>query len=141
MTLPRTVADMLTDRVVLEAECMDRMYVNVYVPSLKYADGLVAYMHRQLDLWIASTALLGKITDGFTTAMHRFTRDQMVLWVDLARGRRKDDIAHEYLGGGDGGPRSWHLTWFRPAVGGPIGRLGYRTSSTGGFLLTRNPQQ
>ena len=40
MTLPRTVADVLTDHVVFEIECIDRMYLNVYVPGLQYPAGL-----------------------------------------------------------------------------------------------------
>jgi len=101
MTVARTVADVLTDHVVFEVECIDRMYLNVYVPGLQYAAGLVAYVHRQLDLPIASTAPLGKITDGFAAAMHRFARDQRVPWVEFVKGRRKDDIAHEHLAGFD----------------------------------------
>jgi hypothetical protein len=97
MTLPRTVADVLTDHVVFEVECIDRMYLNVYVPGLQYPAGLVAYVHRQLGLPIASTAPLGKISDGFSAAMHRFARDRQVPWVEFVKGQRKDDIAHEYL--------------------------------------------
>ena len=97
MTLPRTVADVLNDHVVFEVECIDRMYLNVYVPGLQYPAGLVAYVHRRLGLPIASTAPLGKISDGFSAAMRRFARDQQVPWVDFAKGQRKDDIAHEYL--------------------------------------------
>jgi hypothetical protein len=97
MTLPRTVADVLTDHVVFEVECIDRMYLNVYVPGLQYPAGLVAYVHRQLGLPIASTAPLANISDAFTTAMHRFARDQQVPWVDFAKGQRKDDVAHEHL--------------------------------------------
>src|SRR3954471_16739371 len=101
MTVARTVADVLTDHVVFEVECIDRMYLNVYVPGLQYAAGLVAFVHRQLDLPIASTAPLGKISDGFSAAMHRFARDQQVPWVDFGKGQRKDDIAHEHLAGFD----------------------------------------
>jgi hypothetical protein len=101
MTVARTVADVLTDHVVFEVECIDRMYLNVYVPGLQYAAGLVAFVHRQLDLPIASTAPLGKISDGFSAAMHRFAREQQVPWVDFAKGQRKDDIAHEHLTGFD----------------------------------------
>jgi hypothetical protein len=97
MTLPRTVADVLNDHVVFEVECIDRMYLNVYVPGLQYPAGLVAYVHRRLGLPIASTAPLGKISDGFSAAMRRFARDQQVPWVDFAKGQRKDDIAHEHL--------------------------------------------
>ena len=41
MTLPRTVAEVLSEQVVFEVECIDRMYLNVYVPQLQYAAGLV----------------------------------------------------------------------------------------------------
>jgi len=33
MMLPRTVADVLAEHVVFEVECIDRMYLNVYVPG------------------------------------------------------------------------------------------------------------
>ena len=99
MTLPRTVADVLTDHVVFEVECIDRMYCNVYVPQLQHAGGLLGYIQRQLGLPIASTAPLGKITDAFSAAMRRFARDQRVPWVDFAKGQRKDDVMHEHLAG------------------------------------------
>jgi hypothetical protein len=101
MTVARTVADVLTDHVMFEVECIDRMYLNVYVSGLQYPAGLVAFVHRQLDLPIASTAPLGKISDGFSAAMHRFARDQHLPWVDFVKGQRKDDIAHEHLVGFD----------------------------------------
>ena len=97
MTLPRTVADVLTDHVVFEVECIDRMYCNVYVPQLQHAGGLLGYIQRQLGLPIASTAPLGKITDAFSAAMRRFARDQRVPWVDFGKGQRKDDVMHEHL--------------------------------------------
>src|SRR2546421_1287497 len=92
MTLPRTVADVLAEHAVFEVESIDRMYLNAYVPGLQYAAGLVAYVHQQLGLSIASTAPLAKITDAFTAAVHRFAEDQGVPWVDFARGQRKDDV-------------------------------------------------
>ena len=58
MTLPRTVADVLSEHVVFEVECIDRMYLNVYVPQLQYATGLVSYIHRRLGMPVASTAAL-----------------------------------------------------------------------------------
>ena len=58
----------------------------------------MGYVHQQLGLPIASTAPIAKISDRFTAAVHRFARDQQVPWVDFARGQRKDDVMHEYLG-------------------------------------------
>jgi hypothetical protein len=97
MTVARSVADVLTDHVVFEIECIDRMYCNVYVPQLQHAGGLLGYIQRQLGLPIASTAPLGKITDAFSVAMRRFARDQQVPWVDFVKGQRKDDVMHAHL--------------------------------------------
>lgn len=97
MTLPRTVADVLAEHVVFEVESIDRMYLNVYVPGLQYATGLVAYVRQQLGLPVASTAPLAKITDAFAAGMHRFAAVHQIPWVDFARGQRKDDVMHEFL--------------------------------------------
>jgi hypothetical protein len=69
MTLPRTVAEVLSDHVAFEVECIDRMYLNVYVPQLQFSRGLVGYVHRQLGLPVASTAPLAKITGRFAAEM------------------------------------------------------------------------
>src|SRR5450631_866791 len=97
MTLPRTVADDLSEHVAFEVECIDRMYLNVYVPQLQHAGGLLGYVQRQLGLQIASTAPLARITDRFTAAVHRFAEREQIDWVDFARGQRKDDVMHEHL--------------------------------------------
>jgi hypothetical protein len=97
MTLPRTVAEVLSEHVVFEVECIDRMYLNVYVPQLQHAGGLVGYVQRQLGLPIASTAPLAKITDRFAAAVRRFAADQRIPWVDFAKGQRKDDVLQDYL--------------------------------------------
>jgi hypothetical protein len=97
MTVARTVADVLADHVVFEVECIDRMYLNVFVPQLQYPGGLVGFVHRQLGLPIASTAPLAAISEGFSTALRRFARDEGVPWVDFVKGQRKDDVMAEYL--------------------------------------------
>src|SRR3954453_17900897 len=106
MTVARSVADVLTDHVVFEVECIDRMYLNAYVPGLQYEAGLVAYVHQQLGLPIASTAPLGKISDGFSAAMRCFARDRDVPWVDFVKGQRKDDVMHAHLAAFDAAGRS-----------------------------------
>src|ERR1700694_4098 len=97
MTVARSVSDVLSEHVVFEVDCIDRMYLNVYVPQLQYAAGLVGYVHRQLGLPFASTAPLARITDAFGAAVRRFARDNGVPWVDFAKGQRKDDVMHEHL--------------------------------------------
>src|SRR4051794_25073153 len=99
MTLPRTVAEVLAEHVVFEIECIDRMYLNVYVPGLQYAAGIVGYVRRQLGLPVASTAPLARMTEAFAAAIHRYARDERVPWVDFVKGQRKDDVMHEHLAG------------------------------------------
>ena len=38
MTVARSVADVLAEHVTLEVECIDRMYLNVYVPKLQFVE-------------------------------------------------------------------------------------------------------
>jgi len=102
MTLARCVADVLTDHVVFEVECIDRMYLNVYVPRLQYATGLVQYIHRQMGKPVASTAVLAPLTRAYVQAVHRYARDHRIGWVDFVKGQRKDDIASQFLAGCDG---------------------------------------
>src|SRR3954447_18029825 len=97
MTLPRTVAEVMSEHVVFEIECVDRMYLNVYVPKLQYAPGIVGYVRRQLGLPVASTAPRAAMTEAFSAAVHRFARDERVPWVDFVKGQRKDEVMHEHL--------------------------------------------
>jgi len=97
MTLPRTVADVLSDHVAFEVECIDRMYLNVYVPTLQTELALVGYLRGQLGCQITSTAPLAAVSDAFVTAIGRFSRDHQVPVVNFARGQRKDDVMHERL--------------------------------------------
>src|SRR5512144_1518899 len=73
------------------------MYLNVYVPRLQYATGIVQYIHRQMGLPVASTVVLSPITKAFVASVHTFARQHHIPWVDFAKGQRKDDVAHEYL--------------------------------------------
>jgi hypothetical protein len=91
--------------VVFEVECIDRMYLNVYVPQLQRALGLIGYLRGQLGCPIASTAPLAPVTDGFSAAVRRYARACGVPVVDFVKGQRKDDVMHEYLAthaGGEG---------------------------------------
>ena len=47
MTIARSDADVLADHTTLELECVDRMYLNVYVPLLQTPAG-VAYYPRDV---------------------------------------------------------------------------------------------
>ena len=43
LTLPKNVAELQGENVLFELECIDRMYLNLYVPQLASAPGVAAY--------------------------------------------------------------------------------------------------
>jgi hypothetical protein len=102
MTLPRTVAEVLSDHVSFEIECIDRMYLNVYVPRLQYEQGVANFFIAHREARFASSALMDPITKRFVADIHRFVADRGVDLVTFTKGQRKDDIAHEYLAASDG---------------------------------------
>jgi hypothetical protein len=103
MTLPRSVADVLSDHVVFQIESIDRMLLNVYQPRLQHPRALVGFIHQHLGYPIASTAVLAPISEAFIAAIGAFARDHQVPVVGFGKGQRKDDVMHEYLAKHDGG--------------------------------------
>ncbi|MDP8971385.1 MAG: hypothetical protein M3N52_12990 [Actinomycetota bacterium] len=102
MTLPRTVADVLSKHVVFEVESIDRLYLNVYVPELQRVGQVVGFLTRHRGFEIASTALVAPMSEAFVTAIRGYARHHGVPLVDFVKGQRKDDVMHECLARCDG---------------------------------------
>jgi hypothetical protein len=85
MTLPRTVADVLSRRVTLEVGSIDRMYLNLYVPRLQHVNGVVWFFRGHRGEPFASSALMDPISKTFIAGIHRFRRDHGVPMIDFAR--------------------------------------------------------
>jgi hypothetical protein len=97
MTVARSVAEILTGRVRLEVESIDRMYLNVYVPQLQHTGGVASFFQAHRGHPFASSALMDPISKDFVAAIHRMCRDLDVPLIDFAKGQRKDDVAVQYL--------------------------------------------
>jgi hypothetical protein len=102
MRIARSVADVLADHVTLEVECVDRMYLNLYVPTLQYESGVVGFFRGHLGYTFASSALMDPITKRFVREIERFAFEAGVDLVSFGKGQRKDDLAREYLAGFEG---------------------------------------
>jgi len=102
MTVARSVADVLTEHVTLEIDCVDRMYLNLYVPKLQYEGGVVGFSRNHLGYTFASSALMDPLTREFVKNTERFVEDQGVDLVTFEKGVRKDDVAHAYLAAFEG---------------------------------------
>jgi hypothetical protein len=99
MTVPRSVADVLTDHVRFEIECIDRMYLNVFIPELQRTGQVAGYLMRHRGFPIASTALVASMSREFVSAIRAYAKVHDVPVVHFAKGQRKDDVMHERLAG------------------------------------------
>ena len=97
MKLPHSVCEVLRDHVVLESECIDRMYLNVYVPQLQRIGGVVWYLRGHRGQRFASTAGVAPMTEAFVADIERFVADQGVELVSFSKRQRKDDVTQQYL--------------------------------------------
>ncbi len=97
MSVPHSVATILREHVTLELESIDRLYLNVYVPQLQRAQGVVSFFRYHRGATFASSALMEPITATFVAALTRFATTQGVPLITFAPGQRKDEVAAPYL--------------------------------------------
>ena len=90
------VNDLLRDHVTLTMECLDRIYLNGYIPTLQVPGQLVNFLIGHRGNKIPSPALLGRITDDFKAQIQSLAEQGSIPIVRFEPGQRKDDIAAEY---------------------------------------------
>jgi hypothetical protein len=90
------VATILRDHVSLSTSCIDRLYLNGYVPKLQSSGQLCAFLCDHLGNRIASPAAFRPLHDRFVQDVTAFARQQLVPLVQFERGQRKDDVAARY---------------------------------------------
>jgi hypothetical protein len=96
-TLTPSVAELQRKHVVLELECIDRMYLNAYVPKLTSAAGVAGFFRGYLGHRFASTKDAGAMTDRFVTGIRDFLHQQQIPLVRFQKGQRKDAIFQQRL--------------------------------------------
>jgi hypothetical protein len=94
---PVTVNDVLDGHVVLDLECLDRIYLNAYVPTLQVGGQVVTFLTRHLGFPIPSPALFDKIGQRFRTAVATFARVNQVPVVRFTKGDRKIDVMRPHV--------------------------------------------
>jgi hypothetical protein len=96
MTLARSVAEILRDRVSLEVEGIDRMYLNAVVPVLQSEGGINWFFREIRGHSFASSALMAPITRAFVDTVEGFARSNDLDLVTFEKKQRKEDVAAEY---------------------------------------------
>ena len=79
-----------------EVECIDRMYLNVWVPRLAYGGGVQGFFVGHRGHHYASTALMDPMTKAFVGGIHGFVAACGLELVSFGKDR-KDDVAQQFL--------------------------------------------
>jgi hypothetical protein len=96
MSVPHSVSTILREKVILDIESIDRMYLNVYVPQLQTPAGVAHFFRQHRGATFASSALMAPTTTAFVAALERFARTQGVPLFTFTKGQRKDAVAAAY---------------------------------------------
>ncbi len=92
-----TVNDVLDGHVALDIECLDRIYLNGYVPILQSSGQVVAFLCQHLGYPFPSPALFDKIGQRFRAAVVSFAQAGAIPWVKFAKGDRKLEVMRPHL--------------------------------------------
>ena len=97
MSVPQSVAEILNHHVTFQLECIDRMYLNIYVPRLQCEGGIAQFFRGHRGHKFASSALMDPMTKAFVASMERFSSEHEIPVVQFRKGQRKDDVMKEHL--------------------------------------------
>src|SRR5256885_11769698 len=116
-----TVPELLDGHTVLDIECLDRIYLNGYVPKLQVGGQVVTFLHDHLGMPIVSPAVFEQIGTRFRRAVARFAENNDIPVIKFKKGIRKAAVMEPLLRRADRAGRAPGV-----AVGrGPEVRLGW----------------
>ena len=92
-----TVKEVLQDKVALDIECVDRVYLNGYVKYLQMPGGVLNFIREQKDWPIPSPQMMKKMSEAFCQGMEQFAAAQGIPIVTFKKGDKKAEVAQEYL--------------------------------------------
>jgi hypothetical protein len=86
-----TVNDVLDGHVTLDIQCLDRIYLNAYIPKLQTSAQVVAFLSDHLGYPFPSPALFGKLGDRFRRSVASFAQANHIPWVRFG----KNDVGNK----------------------------------------------
>ncbi len=92
-----TVPELLDGHTVLDVECLDRIYLNGYVPVLQVGGQVLTFLHDHRGMPVASPAVFEKIGTRFRQAVARYAEMNDIPIVKFKKGIRKIDVMQRYL--------------------------------------------
>jgi hypothetical protein len=116
------ISQVLDGHVTLEVECLDRVYLNAYVPNLQVGGQVVRFLTGHLGNPIPSLALFGPIGERFRAAVARFAKARDIPVVRFGKDERKQEVMRPYLEAAQAaGQAGWSRSgWRRSSSGSSV---------------------
>src|ERR1700746_1746797 len=92
-----TVNDVLDGHVTLDIECLDRIYLNAYVPILQTSAQVVAFLSGHLGFPFPSPVLFRQLGDRFRRSVASFAEANDIPWVKFGKDQAKLEMMAPYL--------------------------------------------
>jgi hypothetical protein len=92
-----TVPELLDGHTVLDIECLDRIYLNGYVPKLQVGGQVVTFLHDHCGMPIPSPAVFEQIGTRFRQAVARFAENNDIPVIKFKKGIRKATVMEPLL--------------------------------------------
>ena len=89
-------SDLLAGHVDLDVSCLDRIYLNGYVPNLQVGGQVVSFLASR-GFPIPSPAVVGRIGDQFRASVRSFADNNKIAMVTFRKGDRKIEKMAPYL--------------------------------------------
>lgn len=89
------INEIVKEHVSLDIECIDRIYLNGYIPTLQVGGQLVKFI-QQRGYPIPSPSLLRQWSDTYKKAVEQYAQEQGVELIHFEKGARKEDVAAQY---------------------------------------------
>jgi len=86
------IETIIKDHVTLSIRCIDRLYLQGYMPKLQTSGGLCYFLRDHLGYPIPSPALFRPMHDRFVSAIKTFAADAAVPLIEFESGQDKDAI-------------------------------------------------
>jgi hypothetical protein len=97
MSSAGNVNDLLQGHVALDIECLDRLYLNAYVPRLQVGGQVVSFMKDHLSLPVPSPAVFQRMGNAFRRQVYSFAEANDIPVVHFKKGDRRIDLMRPYL--------------------------------------------
>ena len=90
------IDSIIRDHVTLTVRCLDRIYLQGYMPKLQTSGGLCYFLRDHLGHPIPSPALFRPMHDGFVNAIKAYAIEHAVPLIEFKPGQDKDAIVATY---------------------------------------------